>query len=367
MGMKSGYTTGTCAAIAAKAAAKMLLRQRPVVAEHIITPSGKRIETEILFARYDALSAKCAVKKNSGDDPDITNGVLVWAEVTKERYGISIDGGEGVGRVTKPGLDQPVGAAAINSVPRIMIAEAVSGVIDECGAECGARIVISIPDGAELAKKTFNPRLGIEGGISVLGTSGIVEPMSAKAITDTVAAELNVRRAAGKDYVIITPGNYGRDYARSELGIDIDAAVKCSNYIGDTMDMIAEKGFKGFVLIGHAGKLIKLAAGIMNTHSSAADGRMEVLCAHAALCGAPIALLERIERSAATDEAISALKEYGLLEPVMDRIKNRIDFYIRKRVGDSIRYAFIVFSNAHGGLCRGGDEELISRTMEEYR
>lgn len=364
---RSGITTGTCAAIAAKAAARMLIGGNPVKTEYVITPQGVRVEVEILEAKMDLDYAECAVRKYSGDDPDITNGVLVYARVSYAAAGIIIDGGIGVGRVTKPGLDQPVGAAAINSVPRRMIKDAVSDIIELYGAECGVKVVISIPEGAELAKKTFNPRLGIEGGISVLGTSGIVEPMSTKAIIDTIEVELNVRRAEGKDYVIIAPGNYGRDYVSGKFGIDIEAAVKCSNYIGDTIDFIAEKGFKGFALIGHVGKLIKLAAGIMNTHSSVADGRMEILCANAALCGAPVAVLNRIMESVTTDDAIAILKEYDILEPVMMRIRDRIDFYIDKRCGGNAEYAFLIFSNAHGELCCGGNDEMLNKLMEEYK
>ncbi|MCH5213480.1 MAG: cobalamin biosynthesis protein CbiD [Oscillospiraceae bacterium] len=364
---KSGITTGTCAAIAAKAAARMLIGGNSVKTEYVITPSGKRVEVEILEAKIGADYAECAVRKYSGDDPDITNGVLVYARVSYEKSGIIIEGGTGIGRVTKPGLDQPVGAAAINSVPRRMIKDAVSDVLDRYGADCGAKVVISIPEGVELAKKTFNPRLGIEGGISVLGTSGIVEPMSTKAIIDTIEVELNVRRAAMKDYVIITPGNYGRDYVSEKFGIDIEEAIKCSNYIGDTIDFIADKGFKGFMLIGHAGKLIKLAAGIMNTHSSIADGRMEILCTHAALCGAPLEALNRIMESVTTDDAISILKEYDVFEPAMRRIRDKIDFYINKRCGGNIEYAFLIFSNTHGDLCCGGNDKMLNKLMEEYK
>ena len=364
---RSGITTGTCAAIAAKAAARMLLNGNTVKTEYVITPQGVRVEVEILEAKIAADYVECAVRKYSGDDPDITNGVLVYARVSYAAAGIIIDGGMGVGRVTKPGLDQPIGAAAINSVPRSMIKDAVSDVLDRYGAECGMRVVISIPAGAELAKKTFNPRLGIEGGISVLGTSGIVEPMSTKAIIDTIEVELNVRRAEGKNYVIIAPGNYGRDYVSETFGIDIEAAIKCSNYIGDTIDLIAEKEFKGFMLIGHAGKLIKLAAGIMNTHSSVADGRMEILCAHAALCGAPVSVRGRIMESVTTDDAIAVLKEYDIFEPVMRSIRDKIDFYINKRCGSDIVYAFLIFSNVHGELCRGGNDEMLNKVMEEYK
>ncbi|MGM9937993.1 MAG: cobalt-precorrin-5B (C(1))-methyltransferase CbiD [Candidatus Ornithomonoglobus sp.] len=364
--LRSGYTTGTCAAIAAKAAARMLLTQKAVKTEYVITPNGIRIEAEILSAECSGNTAKCAVRKFAGDDPDITDGMLIFAEVTLGGCGIRIDGGEGVGRVTKPGLDQPVGAAAINSVPRKMIADAVSGVIEELGAECGARVVISAPGGEEIANKTFNPRLGIEGGISILGTSGIVEPMSTRAVIDTIKVELNFKRQNGHDYAILVPGNYGRDFVRDSLGLDIDSAVKCANFIGQAIDLAIEKKFSGIVLIGHVGKLVKLAAGVMNTHSRTADARAEIFCTHAALCGAPLSALERIMECATTDDMTAVIKEYGIFDEVMRRIGERIDFYINKRCGGEIKYAFEVFSNVHGQMCRGGDEEVFKNAVKEY-
>lgn len=364
--LRSGYTTGTCAAIAAKAAVRMLLTQEAVKTEYVITPNGTRIETEISDAEYSGCRARCAAKKFAGDDPDITNGMRIFAEVTFGGDGIAIDGGEGVGRVTKPGLDQPVGAAAINSVPRRMIAEAVRGVIEELGAECGAHVIISVPGGEKTALKTFNPRLGIEGGISILGTSGIVEPMSTRAVIETIRTELNFKRQNGHNCVVVVPGNYGRDFVMDRLGLDIDSAVKCSNYIGEAIDIAIEKQLSSILLIGHAGKLIKLAAGIMNTHSQTADGRVEIFCTHAALCGASLAVLERIMKCVTTDDMITILKEFGMLDEVMQRIGERINYYINKRCGGEIKYAFEVFSNVHGELCRGGDEKVFANAVKEY-
>jgi cobalt-precorrin-5B (C1)-methyltransferase len=344
----------------------MLLTGKIVKNEYVTAPVGTRIEAEIINAEIGENYAVCAVKKYSGDDPDITNGMLVYAKITPDNEGITIDGGEGVGRVTKPGLNQPVGAAAINSVPRKMIADAVSGVFEELGAEYGARVIISVPNGEMVAKKTFNPRLGIEGGISILGTSGIVEPMSTRAVIDTIDVELNFKRKNGHDYAIVVPGNYGKDFVKEMLGLDIESAVKCSNYIGDALDLAADKGFKGIVLIGHVGKLIKLAAGIMNTHSRTADGRMEVLCTHCALCGMNVKALEEIEVSTTTDEAISIIKKFGFFENVMRRICAKIDYHINQRCGQEIKYAFLMFSNVHGELCRGGDKEVLENAIKEY-
>lgn len=360
-----GYTTGTCAAIASKAAARLLLSGAAVREEDVVTPSGETIRAALSELRRDGDTAVCAVRKYAGDDPDVTDGLLIFSRVTLGGTDIVINGGEGVGRVTKPGLRLPVGAAAINEVPRRMITDAVRGTMDEYGADTGARITIYVPGGEAVAKKTFNPRLGIEGGISILGTTGIVEPMSTKALTDTISVELDFKKANGHNYALITPGNYGREHIIENMGLDIDAAVKCSNYIGETIDFAAEKGFSGLLLIGHAGKLIKLAAGIMNTHSRVADGRAEVMCANAALEGVPREYLARIMDSVTVDGAIAALAECGAAERVMKRIAARTEYYMGKRCAGRLGFAFIMFSNVYGELCRGGSEKVIEETLNE--
>ena len=213
--LRMGFTTGSCAALAAKAAALTLLTGKAAETVEINTPKGLTVKVPVLELVQTPDAVRCAVKKDAGDDPDITDGALVFAEVTKtDRPNIVLDGGAGVGRVTRPGLNQPVGAAAINDVPRQMIEAAVRTVCDELFYEGGLSIVISVPDGVRLAQKTFNPRLGIEGGISILGTSGIVEPMSAQALIDTIGLELRALAAAGQKRVVLTPGNYGGQFPR---------------------------------------------------------------------------------------------------------------------------------------------------------
>lgn len=360
-----GYTTGTCAAVATKAAARLLLSGDAAAEESIVTPAGETIKVELSELRRDGESAVCAVRKHAGDDPDVTDGLLIYSRVTLCGGQITIDGSEGVGRVTKPGLQRAVGEAAINDVPRRMITEAVREVMDEYGVNTGAEVIISVPGGAEIAEKTFNPRLGIEGGISILGTTGIVEPMSTKALIDTISVELDFKKANGHRYALITPGNYGREHIIDTMGLDIDAAVKCSNYIGDTIDLAAEKGFSGVLLIGHAGKLVKLAAGIMNTHSRVADGRAEVICANAAMEGVPREYLARIMESVTVDDAAAALTECGALDKVMRRIAARMEYHISKRCAGRIEYGFIMFSNVYGELCHGGSEKVIKETINE--
>ena len=266
--LRRGYTTGTCSAAAARAAAWMLLSGQAVEQVHITTPAGiplALIPEEVVLEK-DRVS--CGIRKDGGDDADVTDGILIFAEVKrKEGAGVSITGGRGIGKVTAKGLEQEPGSYAINRVPRRMIREAVEEVMEIHGYEGGLLVTISAPEGEALAARTFNPHIGIEGGISILGTSGIVEPMSEQALVDTIALELSMQAAAGRSCCMMTPGNYGMQFLSGVLQLDPGLAVKCSNFIGDTIDMAPAYGMKGLLLVGHLGKLVKLGAGIMNTHS----------------------------------------------------------------------------------------------------
>ena len=247
--MRQGFTTGSCAAAAAKAAAYMLLTGKRKETITIETPKGILYEAEIKDVSKSETKVSCGVEKDGGDDPDVTTGLLIYASVSyAAEKGVFIDGGNGVGQVTKPGLDQPVGNAAINHVPREMITKEVLDVCEAVDYQGGLFVEISAPGGEQVAEKTFNPRLGIVGGISILGTSGVVEPMSTQAILDTIRVELSQRKALGYDYVAITPGNYGQDFIRKTYGYDLDKSVKCSNFIGQTIDMAVELGFQKLLL-----------------------------------------------------------------------------------------------------------------------
>ena len=349
--MRCGYTTGSCAAGAAGAATQMLLTGRTVERLDMDTPKGIRLSLDILEPEVGEDFARCAVQKDSGDDPDITNGILICATARKTEEGILIDGGEGVGRVTKPGLDQPVGAAAINSVPRQMIAEQVRSACARCGYEGGISIVISIPEGRALAGRTFNPRIGIEGGLSVIGTTGIVEPMSNAALVDTIRVELSVLAASGARDVLLCPGNYGETFAREQLGLSMQRQVSTSNFIGEGVQAAVSAGFERILLVGHIGKLVKLGIGMTNTHSQNGDGRMETLIACALACGGDIALLKAIQGCVTTDAALDALGAAGLLRPVMDLLGQRIQATLERWVPARVEIGFICFTNA--GPCQG--------------
>lgn len=350
--LRSGFTTGTCAAAASAGAARMLLSGKVIENITVITPSGNSVTVGLTDIKKENDYVSCAVQKDSGDDPDVTDKILVYSTVSYEKSGITVDGGEGVGRVTKKGLKQQIGEAAINPVPRKMIEEQLKTAASDYSYDGGLKAVISVPMGIQIAKKTFNPRLGIEGGISILGTTGIVEPMSEQALIDTISVELDVRKAQNEEFIIVTPGNYGQDFLRDNLGIAVDKCVKCSNFIGDTIDMCIEKGFKSMLLVGHIGKLSKLGCTIYNTHSRYADGRMEAFALCAALCGAEREVLENILGCITTDAALEILKKEGIFDETIKMLEKRIDRSLKLRAKGSIEIGMITFSEEYGILCK---------------
>ncbi len=381
--MRYGFTTGSCAAAAAKAAAYMLLLDLKKDEIIIKTPKGIEYSASIIDMKKDKDEASCAVMKDGGDDPDVTTGCLIYASVSikkdevndnindniKEEVRINIDGGTGVGRVTKPGLDQPVGAAAINHVPREMIDKEVREVCEAADFNGTIEVIISVPDGEETAKKTFNEKLGIVGGISIIGTSGIVEPMSSQALLDTIKTFLNQRRAQGYEYAAVSPGNYGTDYMLKTYGYDLDKSIKCSNFIGDTVDMAKELGFKGILLTGHIGKLVKVSGGIMNTHSKESDCRMELIAAAGIKAGVSQDTLRKVFDCVSTEEALKLIKDENKLEEVMKLIMEKVMYYLNKRAGDRLNVECIIYSNELGELAKseGADKWLTLLVREQER
>ena len=363
--LRYGYTTGSCAAAAAKAAAQMLQTGQPVSQVRIVTPRGVPLTLDVLDPVLGVDSASCAIRKDGGDDPDATSGLLIYATVRPIPQGIRIDGGPGVGRVTKPGLDQPVGAAAINHVPRQMIEAAVAEALQ--GASGGMEVIISVPGGEEVGKRTFNPHLGIVGGISILGTSGIVEPMSEQALVDTTRVELNMCRAGGATDLLLTVGNYGDDFASCKLGLSLAGRIKCSNFIGQTLSDAISLGFRRVLLIGHIGKLVKLGAGIMNTHSAQGDARMEILVSCALARGASLEALRAVAACITTEAALEELRRFGLLEETMKELGERIGQQLDRRFGRFLELGVLVFSGQKEAgeiLCRCGRVEAF---LEEWR
>ncbi|MCD7817586.1 MAG: cobalt-precorrin-5B (C(1))-methyltransferase CbiD [Lachnospiraceae bacterium] len=361
--LRCGYTTGSCAAAAAKAAAQMLLSGRICYRSDITTPKGIRLHLPVEEQKFEKQYASCAVQKYGGDDPDATDGMLVYAQAeylpfqpdAEER--ILIDGGIGIGRVTKPGLEQAVGEAAINRVPREMITREVEDICDLYEYTGRLKITISAPEGTEIAKRTFNPHLGIAGGISILGTSGIVVPMSEEALIASIRVEMKQKIADGERYLLITPGNYGADFIRrmnaQSDGICLPSAehsMKCSNYVGETLDIAAELEAKGILFVAHIGKFIKVSGGIMNTHSAQADCRAELMAAQAMRAGAPSDIVRQLLDTNTTEEAVGILTESGWLKPTMTEVTGRIKYHLQKHCKGTIETEAILFSNQYGYL-----------------
>jgi len=365
--LRCGYTTGTCAAAAAKAAATMLLTGQPIATVSFQTPDGTTWQLGVVNPVLSADTASCAVEKDGGDDPDATDGALIYATVTRQPSGITIDGGEGIGRVTKAGLDQPVGAAAINSVPRRMIAQAIREVDDG-----GWRAVISCPTGERIAAKTFNEKLGIIGGISILGTTGIVEPMSNAALIETTAREIAILAAEGKRDLVVVLGNYGETFVRATLGLASDAPqgpglVKSSNFIGDALSAATQQGFERVLVVGHVGKLVKLGIGMLNTHSSVGDGRLETLVACALEAGADADVLRQVLGCVSTDAALMLLLHYGLLQPTIDVLARRMQATFDRFVPDGITVEWLCFMRTGGLFSEIARSTSASELIERWR
>ncbi len=359
-----GYTTGTCAAAAAQAAARMLLTAQAVSEVHIETPKGIPLNLEVqdMHLNIEEGWASCGVIKNGGDDPDATHGLLICAKVRKIHAGIRIDGGEGVGRVTKAGMQQRIGEAAINPVPMQMIRENADRVCQETGYAGGLEVIIFVPGGEAAAKKTFNPRLGIVGGISILGTSGIVEPMSEAALIASIRLEMEIHKSRGEEYLLITPGNYGETFGREVLHLERNQMIQCSNYIGETLDMAVNMGVKGILFISHMGKAIKVAGGIMNTHSRDADCRAELMTAFGIRAGAELESARALLKSNTTDEALDIWEELGIREKACTLVLEKIRYYMQHRCAGAITTEAMIYGGRYGFLGQTpGTEPLLQK------
>ena len=366
--LKRGFTTGSCAAAASKAAALMLISGNRVDSVDITTPRGITLHIQIEKQGIHEDYAVCAVRKDGGDDADDTNGAYVFSKVSRSDIpGIAIDGGTGVGRVTRKGLDQPPGNAAINHVPRNMITECLEDVCQSLKYAGGLAVEISVPEGETIAKRTFNPRLGIVGGISILGTSGIVEPMSETALLGSIKAEMKMFMGTGRKYLLTVPGNYGKDFVKAYPALEGQQPIECSNFIGDFLDMAIELGAEGVLLVGNLGKLVKLAGGIMNTHSRNADSRMEILASNAIMAGADAGAAKEIMGCISTDDALEVLDRKGLMKETMALLIPKIEFHMNHRVKGDIKVAAIVFSTEFGilGQTPSADELLAKVGAKE--
>ena len=342
---KRGYTTGSCATGAAKAATYMILTKETLETVNIDTPKGIPLNLKVENVDINNAFAQCSIQKDGGDDIDATHKMHIYAKAELiDCNEIIIDGGIGIGRVTKKGLGIEIGKYAINKTPISMIQSEVRKVI---GDTKGVKITIFAPEGETIAKKTFNPRLGIVGGISIIGTTGIVEPMSDEGWKKSLSIELEMKKAQGMDKVILVPGNHGEMFIKESLGIDSKYIVRTSNFIGYMLKEAQRIGFKKILMAGHLGKYVKIAGGIFNTHSKVADARNEILIANLALMNAPFELINKINECLTTEEFIEILEEdkykkykeiYNILS---EKCKKRIDIYMND---DEIDIEVMIFS-----------------------
>lgn len=364
--LRRGYTTGSCATATATAAAEMLLSGKQITDVTILLPSGDKVAFEIDDIVIAKEFVSCSTIKDGGDDPDATHGAKIFAKVSIADKDITIKGGKGVGTVTAKGLQIPPGEPAINPMPRKMIRENVTRVTEQHKYTKGLEVEISVPEGEEIAKKTFNPRMGILGGISILGTTGVVEPMSEKALVDTFKSVIDQQYVQDPEHILISPGNYGKDFCRDYLNLDIEKSVQISNFVGECLDYIKYKGFKKILFVGHTGKLIKLAAGIMNTHSAYADARMEIIGIYSALSGAGTETLNQIMNCVTTDDAFDLIKDKPYYEEVKERLLDRVMYHLNYRLKEEVEIEVVMYTNDRNHIIKSnGADSLIKYFGED--
>lgn len=342
--LRCGYTTGSCSSAAAKAAVIMLIEGKTIKSIKIDTPANIPLDLQVMKPVINNYYAECCIVKDSGDDPDVTDGIEIYARVSKRSDNlIVIDGGEGIGRIKRKGLFGKIGQAAINPVPRKMIEEEIRKVTDK-----GFDVLIYAPMGKIISEKTFNKNIGIEGGISIIGTSGIVEPMSEKALLDTIYLEIETIFNDGFHEIILYPGNYGEKMVKA-LKFE-GRGVKISNYVGDALLYCVYKGFKNITLIGHIGKFSKLSIGVFNTHSKVCDVRMEAFVYYLALRGAKLEVLKKVKNCITTEEALEVVYKHGYkiaIEDMKKGIEDRLRGYIKN---EEVKLKIYMYSMKYGVL-----------------
>jgi len=351
--LKKGYTTGTCAAAASTAAVSMLFTGEIIQQVEVTLPGGRTVTLKLVgqdIARDKdettnkesakesdkkinvVSAASCGVVKDAGDDPDVTHGMVIYARAERRGSGITISAGEGIGTVTKPGLSVQVGEPAINPVPRKMIMENVSGVLPEGE---GVEVTICAPEGVERAKKTMNAKLGVIGGISILGTTGIVRPMSLSSLIASLLPQVDIASALGYKTVALVPGNMGEKVAKNKLKFPEDAVIQMSNFVGDMLEYCAKKGIERVLLLGHIGKMAKVAGGFFDTHSGKTDDPVEImkrLIRGYTKDTAPMMFLLRVNTA---EEAAVGLSEMGQSR-LLDKIAEEVTARAVERIGGRI-------------------------------
>lgn len=341
-GLRLGYTTGTCAAGAAYAGA-LLLEGENREKINILTPAGIDVDLDVLDLHMDGEWAVAAIRKDSGDDPDVTDKILIYAKIRKTQNPTTIDGGVGIGTITKKGLYGEIGEKAINPVPKKMILEAVQSVSDD-----NYEIIIFVPDGETVGKRTYNSNLGIVGGISIIGSTGIVHPMSEDALLKTIELEVNVvKEEHGTDNILLVPGNYG-EKMQAAYKLDIPH-VQMSNYIGDALKYAYQAGFRNITLLGHIGKFSKLSLGIFNTHSKNCDTRMEAFAFYLFLLGAPRDFIMKVLSLNTAEEAMNLCVESGYKQAIIE-MQRGAEARIKRYLKDPDLNVRVYIYSMEGGL-----------------
>ncbi|MDR0460369.1 MAG: cobalt-precorrin-5B (C(1))-methyltransferase CbiD [Nitrososphaerota archaeon] len=358
--LKYGITTGATAAAAAKAAVITALKE-PVNCVVIPTPIGLRFEIPVKSSRkLSENTAEAVVVKDAGQDIDATDKMEIIATVkitNNATTKIVIKNGVGIGVVTKPGLQIPIGEGAINPVPRVMITEAVKEVLPE---DKGAEIIISAPEGANIAKKTTNAKLGVKGGVSILGTTGVVKPLSLEACRRSLVPQIDVAIARGYKKIVFVPGNIGEKIAKENFKVPEDAIVQTGDFVGYMLDKAVEKDVKEIIFIGHSGKMVKLAANIFNTHHKTGDARNEVIAAYAGAVGASTQIINQLLVANTSDEASEILRLTNILEKTYNSIATRVNQRVSDRVDNKIKISIVIV--AMDGKILGMDKTAKEHT-----
>ena len=355
--LKTGYTTGSSATAASKAALLSVINQQKIENVDILLPKRSFIQIPIHYCEFTTNNAKCSVIKNGGDDPDVTHGaeIIVELEITDKTNEIEIDGGEGVGIVTKPGLGLEINKPAINPVPKKMIAENLREVGKEIFLKKGIRVVISVPKGKELGPKTDNPRLGITNGISILGTSGIVIPFSTASYAASIRQNLDVAVAMGNDTVVLTTGGRSEDFAKKMINLPEHCFVQMGDFSGYTIQQCGRKDIKKAYVVGFIGKLAKMAAGVKQTHVKGSKVDMKFLSELAKRCNAEDSLIQDIKK-ANTARHVSEIIQENRIEGFFDLICSETYQHMRKHSEEKVAIDVILF---------GFDGNILARKSEE--
>lgn len=342
--LKTGYTTGSCATAASKAALLSIINQKKIQSIDILLPKKSYIQIPIDSCEFGSDKAKCVVIKNGGDDPDVTHGAEIIVELSfiEKINEIEIDGGDGVGIVTKPGLGLEINKPAINPVPKKMIAENLREVGKEVLSEKGIRVVISVPKGKELGPKTDNPRLGIMNGISILGTSGIVIPFSTAAYAASIRQNLDVAIAAGNDTVVLTTGGRSEDFAKKIIDLPVHCFVQIGDFSGYAIQQCGRKDIKRAYVVGFIGKLAKMAAGVKQTHVKGSKVNMDFLAELAQKCNANQSVIREIKK-ANTARHVSEIIQENEIVGFFDLICSETYKHMRKHSEENVPIDVILF------------------------